>query len=266
MLRTMLTDATWSVLGPLFEQPRNSLGRPRVDVRVVLEGVLWVLRTGAPWRDLPDAFGAWQTVYHYFRIWDSEGVIHNAFAELRGSGLMTDVLWSIDGTLVRAHRCAGGAGDRGGPDEPGDHALGRSRGGFGTKAHLVVDVTGLPLHVHLTGGQVHEAKAFEQITDDLETLMNTVRPMYVAGDKAYGSKRIRSWLSERNVTPVIPTKSNEKRDESFSKDVYRRRNVVERCIGWLKEFRRVATRYEKLASRFLSMFELAGLVLWLRML
>ena len=151
-------------------------------------------------------FGAWQTVYRYFRMWDSEGAIDRAFAALRGH--MTDEVWSIDGTLIRAHRSAAGAGHAGGPDEPSDHALGRSRRGFGTKAHLLVDVTGLPLHVHLTGGQVHEAKAFDQITDDLEVLMNTVRPMFVAGDKAYGSKRIRGWLIERNVTPVIPTGSD----------------------------------------------------------
>lgn len=264
MLRTILTNETWSVLASFFERPKKLLGRPRANTRLVLEGVLWVLRTGAPWRDLPDVFGAWQTVYRYFRMWDSQGAIDKAFAALRGS--MTDEVWSIDGTLVRAHRCAAGAGHAGGPNEPSDHALGRSRGGFGTKAHLLVDVTGLPLHVHLTGGQVHEAKAFDQITDDLAKLIDTVRPMFVAGDKAYGSKRIRDWLIERNVTPVIPTKSNEKRDESFSKDVYRRRNIVERCIGWLKEFRRVATRFEKLASRFLCMFKLAGLVLWLRTL
>jgi transposase len=177
---------------------------------------------------------------------------------------MTNELWSIDGTLVRAHRCAAGAGETGGPEEPSDHALGRSRGGFGTKAHLVVDAAGLPLHVHLTGGQVHEARAFDQVAEDLEALMSTVRPMFVAGDKAYGSKRIRDWLIERNVTPVIPTKSNERRDADFPKDVYRRRNIIERCIGWLKEFRRVATRYEKLASRFLCMLKLAGILLWLR--
>lgn len=264
MLRTMLADSKWAVLGPFFECAGKGVGRPRSDARTVLEGVLWVLRTGAPWRDLPCAFGAWQTVYHYFRTWDDEGTIDKAFAALRGSGLMTDELWSIDGTLVRAHRCAAGAGQGGGSSEPDDHALGRSRGGFGTKAHLVVDVTGLLLHVHLTGGEVHEAKAFDQLAENLEALMDTVRPMFLAGDKAYGSKKIRDWLTTRNVTPVIPTKSNEKRDEAFSKDVYRRRNVIERCIGWLKEFRRVATRYEKLASRFLCMFKLAGLVLWLR--
>jgi len=253
----------WAVLAPSFERPVSSVGRPRAHTRTVLEGVLWFMRTGAPWRDLPDAFGAWQTVYHHFRVWDLSGTIESAFDTLRGSGL-TDELWSIDGTLVRAHRSAAGAGEAGGDSEPSDHALGRSRGGFGTKAHLVVDVTGLPLHVHLTGGQVHEAKAFDQLAGDLDMLMATVRPTFLAGDKAYSSKKIRVWLIERNVTPVIPTKSNEKLDRDFSKDAYRRRNVVERCIGWLKEFRRVATRYEKLASRFLCMFKLAGLMLWLR--
>ncbi len=260
----MLTDSRWAVLAPFFERAGNGVGRPRSDARTILEGVLWVLRTGAPWRDLPCAFGAWQTVYHHLRLWDNDESIDKAFVALRDRGLMAGDLWSIDGTLVRAHRCAGGARKTGRLNEPEDHALGRSRGGFGTKAHLVVDAAGLPLHVHLTGGQVHEAKAFDQLAEDLEALMNVVRPMFVAGDKAYGSKKIREWLTTRDVTAVIPTKSNEKPNGEFSKEVYRRRNVIERCIGWLKEFRRVATRYEKLATRFLSMFKLAGLVLWLR--
>lgn len=260
----MLTDSMWSVLLPLFQRPHKPRGRPKADTRLLLEGVLWVLRTGAPWRDLPDDFGPWQTVYHHFRIWDREGTIDRAFERLRDTGHVTNEVWSIDGTLVRAHRCAAGAGKKGGRGEPEEHALGRSRGGFGTKAHLVVDATGLPLHVHLTGGQVHEAKAFDELANDLDALMENVRPQFVAGDKAYGANKIRAWLNQRKVTPVIPTKSNEKRVETFAKDVYRRRNVVERCIGWLKECRRVATRYEKLASRFLCMFKLAGLVLWLR--
>lgn len=265
MLRTMLTDSSWAALSSFFVCANKAVGRPRSEARTILEGVLWVLRTGAPWRDLPCAFGPWQTVYHYFRSWDEEGTIAKAFAALSRRGLMTSELWSIDGTLVRAHRCAAGAGDTGGAAEPNDHALGRSRGGFGTKAHLVVDAEGNLLHVHLTAGQVHEAKAFDQLADDLEALMENVRPTFFAGDKAYGSAKIREWLTTRRVTPVIPTKSNEKRDPQFTKEVYRRRNIVERCIGWLKEFRRIATRYEKLASRFLCMFKLAGLLLWLRL-
>ncbi len=82
------------------------------------------------------------------------------------------------------------------------------------------------------------------------------RPGALAGDKAYSMAWIRSWLSRRGIEAVIPTKSNQPR-LPLNKRMYRRRNVVERCIGWLKWCRRVATRYEKLAESYLGMVKLA---------
>lgn len=82
-------------------------------------------------------------------------------------------------------------------------------------------------------------------------------PNRLTADKAYGSAAIREWLEERNIEVIIPTKSNEQRDPHFDKDGYRQRNIVERCISWLKEARRVATRYEKLARNYLAMIKLS---------
>ena len=83
------------------------------------------------------------------------------------------------------------------------------------------------------------------------------RPKALAGDKAYGCGHIRDWLKSHRIQDVIPTKSNQRADPGFARDAYRRRNVVERCIVWLKEFRRIATRFEKLAVNFLAMLKLA---------
>jgi transposase len=83
------------------------------------------------------------------------------------------------------------------------------------------------------------------------------RPKRLVADKAYGSRRIREWLSRRRIRAVIPTKSNENRRADFDPEAYRGRNVIERCISWLKEARRVATRYEKLARNFLCMIKLS---------
>ena len=91
------------------------------------------------------------------------------------------------------------------------------------------------------------------------------RPNAVAGDKAYSNTRIRDWLTRRGIEAVIPTKSDQVR-QRFNKRKYRRRNVVERCIGWLKECRRVATRYEKLATHYLAMVTLAMIQRCLRIL
>lgn len=82
-------------------------------------------------------------------------------------------------------------------------------------------------------------------------------PDAVAGDKGYISPTIRTWLEKRRIKGVIPTRENQRKRPRLNKRLYRKRNVVERCIGWLKECRRVATRYEKLALRYLAMVKLA---------
>ena len=92
------------------------------------------------------------------------------------------------------------------------------------------------------------------------------RPEALAGDKAYSSQGIRDWLKKRGIKDVIPTKSNEKPRPGFDKEAYRRRNVIERCIGWLKECRRILTRFEKLAVNFVAMFKLAMIRRYLRVL
>ena len=82
------------------------------------------------------------------------------------------------------------------------------------------------------------------------------RPKAVAADKAYSSGRIRDWLRDRHVRPVVPTRSDERRNPRFDKAAYRQRNVVERCVGWLKGFRRIGSRFEKLAVNYAAMLTL----------
>jgi transposase len=92
------------------------------------------------------------------------------------------------------------------------------------------------------------------------------RPKKLAGDKGYSCERVRRWLRRHKVTPVIPTKCNEQRQEGFDREAYRGRNVVERCVNWLKENRRLGTRYEKLAVNFLAMAKLAMIRRYFRIL
>ncbi len=139
-----------------------------------------------------------------------------------------------------------------------DEALGRSRGGLTTKIHVVCDGNGMPLGLAISPGQTHESRCFE-------TAMGAVPlsffPAALAGDKGYGVRRIRGWLAERTIEDVIPYKSHEHPpdDHEFDRETYSDRNVVERLIGWLKECRRVATRFEKLAKHFLAMVTLAAI-------
>ena len=152
------------------------------------------------------------------------------------------------------------------PEEPTDHALGRTSGGFSTKIHLLCDGHGLPLHFHLTPGQAHESTVVEEVLSEADARLlnhNGERipwPQALGGDKGYRANRIDELLLTLGIQPVIPSRANEDREArgvEFDKALYRRRNVVERLIGWLKESRRIFSRFEKTASNFGGMIILA---------
>ncbi len=143
--------------------------------------------------------------------------------------------------------------------------MGRSRGGWGTTIHVVADGPGTPLTVGITPGQAHESTAVTATLQAVRILQPLgqprCRPACVTGDKGYDIPRIRRWLRRRGIRAVIPEKSKPYgrgpgRPPRFDAPTYRRRNVIERCIGWLKHARRIATRYEKTAVNFLAMLKL----------
>jgi transposase len=143
--------------------------------------------------------------------------------------------------------------------EPADHALGRSQGGFSTKLHLVAAIGGgevLPLVVELSPGQQHETQRIVPLVEALDG--RGMLPEKLAGDKGYSAKWIRAYLLTKGVDPVIPHRKSEPgRAGPFDRAAYRQRNLIERGISFLRWLRRVATRYEKLAVRYLGMLKLA---------
>lgn len=120
--RHELTDEQWERIVPHIPGPRPGRGRPRRDPREMLDAMLWLLRTGAPWRDLPDFYGPWETVYSRFRIWREDGVfdriVERLQVELDDAGKIDWELWCIDGSNIRAARCAAGGGKKGEPKSP----------------------------------------------------------------------------------------------------------------------------------------------------
>ena len=162
---------------------------------------------------------------------------------------------------------------KGDPEEPKDHALGRSRGGLTCKIHVLCDRVGHALHVELTAGQTHECAAFDTVMIGADEWLidgddePIAWPVALAGDKGYRADWIDGYLLGLGITPVIPSKVNEDRATrpvSFDKHAYRSRNIVERLIGWLKECRRVFSRYEKTAKNFAGMIRLAFIQRYLR--
>jgi transposase len=163
---------------------------------------------------------------------------------------------------------------KGDPQEPPDHALGRSRGGVSTKIHLLCDAEGHPLHFHLTAGQAHESTALKPLLEAADKVLldpdgdPVAWPLQLAGDKGYRADWIDQHLLDLEIQPVIPSKSNEDqnaRPVEFDRDAYTRRNVVERLVGWLKESRRVFSRFEKTALNFGGMIKLAFIRRYLRL-
>ena len=116
MVRHRITDDQWECIAGVFPPPKAT-GRPRANLRNVVDSVLWILCTGAQWRDLPQAeFGAWETVYCWFNRWTSDGTLDEIVRRLQAALAETESfdheLWCIDGSVVRAHRCAAGGGKK----------------------------------------------------------------------------------------------------------------------------------------------------------
>ena len=153
--------------------------------------------------------------------------------------------------------------------EAPDEALGRSQGGFSTKIHLRAEGHGRPITAGLTGGERHEQIALADVRDRGAIPHSgrgrpRLRPRRVAGDKGYSSPTARRRLRQRRISPLIPSKSNQRRQPHFDRAPYRLRNRVERLWSRLKEWRAIATRYEKTARSFVGVLGLAATLDWLR--
>jgi transposase len=190
---------------------------------------LWALTTGPPlmpWRDVPPAYGPWQTVYGLFRCWQRDGTWRAILTALQGradaAGLITwDV--SVDSTVARAHQHAAGARRRGDlqadppggvTDEPADHGPGRSRGGLTTKVHLACEQGQKPLSVVITAGQRGDSPQFQVVLGRIRVPRPgrgrpRTRPDRVLADKAYGSRAYRAYLRRRGIRCTIPEKADQ---------------------------------------------------------
>ncbi|WP_226487491.1 IS5 family transposase [Streptomyces parvulus] len=281
--RHELTDQEWELLAPLI--PQAATGRPRVEDRQVINGMVYKIRTGVSWRDLPERYGPWKTVYTRFRRYALDGVFTRALQQIQArADAAGDIDWlvQIDSTIVRAHQHAAATGRKGGSigDEPDDHALGRSRGGLTTKIHLACDGHGRPLAVLLTPGERHDSVCARPLLERIRVPRTGLgrprcRPDQVVADKAYSSRGFRSYLRNRGIACTIPEKNDQQRHRrnrgrrggrppAFDRQIYRRRNVVERCFNRLKGFRGIATRYDKTATSYEAAVSLASLLLWAR--
>lgn len=164
-------------------------------------------------------------------------------------------------------------------EEPPDHALGRSRGGMSTKIHQLVDGHGRPLVIAVTPGQIGDSPMLKPLlshlaVDRLGRGRPRTRPTAVLGDKAYSSRAIRAELRSRQIKAVIPQPSDQighrkrrgakgGRPPAFDATAYKGRNVIERSFNAHKQWRGIATRYDKLAAVYRGAVVLRAITIWL---
>jgi transposase len=247
-----LTDAEWELVGPLLSAERGRRGH---EDRRPLDGILWRAREGARWRAVPERYGKWNSVWRRFARWRDLGVFEAVFAALAGSGAAEERVQMLD-SKHHGPRAPARGGSQGGQQ---GQALGRSRGGFSTKLHLRCDARGLPLALVLTPGEAHGTRAFADLVEDL-----AAGTRCLIGDMGYDADWVREELLLRGVLPVIPPNPVRKEPAPLDRELYRLRNRVERLVGRLKQFRAVATRYDKTAESFLATAQLAAARLWMR--
>nr|WP_148235301.1 IS5 family transposase [Parvularcula bermudensis] len=241
-----LSDEAWEALEPHL--PRGKPGKPRVDDRRVISGILRVLKTGCRWKDCPSEYGPSTTIYNRYNRWSGRGIWQRIFAKMAARGPVPEEL-SIDSSHVKAHRSA--SGGKGGKK---NQAVGRSRGGRTTKIHALADDCGRPVAFVLTPGNVADITVAKQI-------VGAVTPSQrLLADKAYDAEPFRLWLTDRGTEAVTPSTASRKIPYPLDRAAYKRRNIIERLFCRLKNWRRIATRYDRLARNYLAAIALVSLV------
>jgi transposase len=182
-MRYELSDYEWRVIKPML--PNKPLGIRRVDDRRTLHGIFWILRSGAPWRDLPDSYGPPTTCYNRFVRWRRAGVWNRIMDALAAED--DAAVQMIDTSIVRVHQHGAWIANN-----SGQH-IGRSRGGFTSKIHIVVDGNGLPVKLGLTSGQAHD----NQLCSVL--LRHLPRRARLLADRGYDADWIRAFVTERGA-------------------------------------------------------------------
>jgi transposase len=338
VFRRELSDSHWELIGSHL--PIGQYGPYPENLRDQLEGIIWQFRTGSPWRDVPEVFGSWSTVYDRFAQWRDAGVfaavLEALIAEAARRGQADLSLVSVDSTTARAHHDAAGmvvdeealaALEKVAEAEKGAHerresgvsgrlqpkpeevplteeaepdpkpekrrrqrrrrrarlkaaALGRSRGGLTSKVHLSAERRCRPLSFAVTPGQAADSPQFSAVLAGVRVRGPVgcphTRPGAVADDKAYSSRANRAHLRRRKIKAVIPEKADQAanrkkgarggRPVSHDAELYKERNTVEQCINKIKDWRGLATRFDKRPDSYIAGLQLRGAAIWLRSL
>ena len=213
--------------------------RRRINDRLVISGIIWVIITGSAWRQLPEIYGKWKTVYSRFRRWSKSGLWEKIF-KIFAKRVNKRNNCMIDSTFLKAHRTASSCAC-----SEKDRKIGTSKGGKTTKLHLLCNEEGIPFNFMITGGEVSDIKVALPLLASY--------PLYgLIADKAYGSKALREELERNGINVCIPLKINAKTKYPFDEKLYRKRHKIENVFARIKDPKSIALRMCRCAHTFIS--------------
>lgn len=249
MKKEYISENAWSKIFQFLKNAKKIYVGTENKCKIFVEAIFWMARTGAQWRELPEKYGKWNSVFSRFNAWAKKHIWSKLLEFCAQDPDLEYVM--VDATIVRAHACAAGYGNQ------ESEGLGRSKGGFTSKIHAKVDALGNLLKITITAGQKND------ITQ-ADTLLHNVFNAYVIADKGYSSKVLRSKIIAQHCQPVIPPKSNALQPWEYDTHIYKERHVIECFFSKIKYFRRVFSRFDKSARNFMAFLSFVGACLWLR--
>ncbi|MEM1369967.1 MAG: IS5 family transposase [Cyanobacteria bacterium P01_H01_bin.15] len=227
----------------------GSMGATARNNRLFVEAVLYRYRAGIPWRDLLHRFGHYRKIHTHLRRWCKRGGWQQVFPKLASDPDKEYAM--IDSTIVRAHQHS--AGGRNADAE----AIGSSKDGLSTKIHALVDALGNPLRLHLTPAQASDLSEADVLLTDLEVDA-------LLADKGYDAdERVIKRLQNDGIKAMITSKRNRREPREYDRELYKARHLIGIFFARLKQYRAIATRYDKLAESFSGSIYLAATVIWL---
>jgi transposase len=216
----------------------------------MVEAIFYVLRTAVAWRDLPACYGPWNSVYTRWRRWCALGLWQEILRLL--SQHSEGRVRFIDGSHVKCHQFA--TNPAGGQSA---QAIGRTKGGLNTKICALVEGRGRLMAVAIAPGQTYEVEASAP-------LLETLRRVLLVGDKGFDSDALRRQMLAQGCLASVPPRSGRRSPPWFHRGLYRQRHKIENFFQRIKIYKRVSTRYEKLALTFLNFILVAAVFDWLK--
>lgn len=258
-----LPDELWERVEPLLARhyPPAKTGRPRADLRLVLDGIVYRMRSGCQWSQLPRRFGADSTVHGWFQRFVSDGVLEEIWAAIAAEcEALGDLDWSWQAVDAMMGKARMGGGKRG--PNPTDRAK------QGTKKSLHVERSGGPLGLAVEGANVHDTKLLAPTLEAtvIERPDPEALPQHLCLDKAYDNPTGTAACEAGGYIPHIRRIGEEKLDDAGEKSHPARRWVVERTLAWLSKCRAILVRYDKKPENYEGLIQLACALLWSRRL